>query len=582
MGVVVVDRERRVDHAGVARRRASAAPTPCPRSRAGRRETAAGATARRGTRRPRWRTPTPGRRRARAASWTIGCGERLPVGAVTIAAGAGDRRVGVKPRAEPRQPAGVGREGVGRERHQHLAGAPRAAPEVQRAAEREPSRAIASDGRPVLARHLRRPVARAAVDEDQSRTAPTPALGGQDRPGSGRDRAPRRGRGRSRSRRRWPSRRRALPAVRRNVAATMLAPFANEPVLELRRAAVRAAARRCPGRVDAAAAAVGAGADRRRAPRPGTSCSRPIPGAPSGWSPAPPRPPRTTSRRRSTQARGGLRAVARRRAPAIAPARCVAAAAWMRERRLELAALEVRECAKPWLEADADVCEAIDFLEYYARGAIELGRGPRAAPGAGRAQRAELRPPRDRGRHLPVELPAGDPLRDDRGGAGDRQRGRAQARRAVARAGRAAGPGAAGRRRAAGGALRCCPARATSARRSSATPRWRRSPSPARCRSAARSCAAAAEIGDGQRHFKQVVAELGGKNCVIVDSDADLDEAVPAIVGSAFAYAGQKCSAASRVLVHEAIADSCWSGWPAPCACWWSARRRRSASTCRR
>ena len=48
----------------------------------------------------------------------------------------------------------------------------------------------------------------------------------------------------------------------------------------------------------------------------------------------------------------------------------------MRERRLELAALEVRECAKPWREADADVCEAIDFLEYYARGAIALDAGP--------------------------------------------------------------------------------------------------------------------------------------------------------------------------------------------------------------
>ncbi|MEO6857468.1 MAG: aldehyde dehydrogenase family protein [Solirubrobacteraceae bacterium] len=51
------------------------------------------------------------------------------------------------------------------------------------------------------------------------------------------------------------------------------------------------------------------------------------------------------------------------------------------------------------------------------------------------------------------------------------------------------------------------------------------------------------------------MAELGGKNCVIVDADADLDEAVPDIVGSAFNYAGQKCSAASRILVHEAIAD---------------------------
>jgi RHH-type proline utilization regulon transcriptional repressor/proline dehydrogenase/delta 1-pyrroline-5-carboxylate dehydrogenase len=48
---------------------------------------------------------------------------------------------------------------------------------------------------------------------------------------------------------------------------------------------------------------------------------------------------------------------------------------------------------------------------------------------------------------------------------------------------------------------------------------------------------------------------MGGKNCVIVDSDADLDDAVPAILLSAFAYAGQKCSAAARVLVHEAIAD---------------------------
>jgi RHH-type transcriptional regulator, proline utilization regulon repressor / proline dehydrogenase / delta 1-pyrroline-5-carboxylate dehydrogenase len=49
---------------------------------------------------------------------------------------------------------------------------------------------------------------------------------------------------------------------------------------------------------------------------------------------------------------------------------------------------------------------------------------------------------------------------------------------------------------------------------------------------------------------------MGGKNCVIVDADADLDEAVPAIVHSAFGYAGQKCSAAARVLVHEAVADT--------------------------
>jgi RHH-type proline utilization regulon transcriptional repressor/proline dehydrogenase/delta 1-pyrroline-5-carboxylate dehydrogenase len=67
---------------------------------------------------------------------------------------------------------------------------------------------------------------------------------------------------------------------------------------------------------------------------------------------------------------------------------------------------------------------------------------------------------------------------------------------------------------------------------------------------------ASAETPEGQGHVKRVVSEMGGKNCVIVDGDADLDEAVPAIVGSAFGYAGQKCSAAARVLVHEAIADT--------------------------
>jgi RHH-type proline utilization regulon transcriptional repressor/proline dehydrogenase/delta 1-pyrroline-5-carboxylate dehydrogenase len=67
---------------------------------------------------------------------------------------------------------------------------------------------------------------------------------------------------------------------------------------------------------------------------------------------------------------------------------------------------------------------------------------------------------------------------------------------------------------------------------------------------------ASAETPEGQGHVKRVVSEMGGKNCVIVDADADLDEVVPGVVQSAFGYAGQKCSAAARVLVHEAIADT--------------------------
>lgn len=54
---------------------------------------------------------------------------------------------------------------------------------------------------------------------------------------------------------------------------------------------------------------------------------------------------------------------------------------------------------------------------------------------------------------------------------------------------------------------------------------------------------------------KKVIAEMGGKNAIIVDDDADLDEAVLGVVQSAFGYAGQKCSACSRVIVLEGAYD---------------------------
>jgi RHH-type proline utilization regulon transcriptional repressor/proline dehydrogenase/delta 1-pyrroline-5-carboxylate dehydrogenase len=66
--------------------------------------------------------------------------------------------------------------------------------------------------------------------------------------------------------------------------------------------------------------------------------------------------------------------------------------------------------------------------------------------------------------------------------------------------------------------------------------------------------ATAARPAPGQLHMKRVVAEMGGKNCMIVDGDADLDDVVPATLASAFGFAGQKCSATSRLLVHERIA----------------------------
>lgn len=66
----------------------------------------------------------------------------------------------------------------------------------------------------------------------------------------------------------------------------------------------------------------------------------------------------------------------------------------------------------------------------------------------------------------------------------------------------------------------------------------------------------AAILQPGQRHLKRVIAEMGGKNAIIVDESADLDQAVAGVVYSAFGYSGQKCSACSRVIVLEPIYDA--------------------------
>ncbi|MBW4682249.1 MAG: L-glutamate gamma-semialdehyde dehydrogenase [Microcoleus vaginatus WJT46-NPBG5] len=66
----------------------------------------------------------------------------------------------------------------------------------------------------------------------------------------------------------------------------------------------------------------------------------------------------------------------------------------------------------------------------------------------------------------------------------------------------------------------------------------------------------AAILQPGQKHLKRVIAEMGGKNAIIVDESADLDQAVAGVVHSAFGYSGQKCSACSRVIVLEPIYDT--------------------------
>ncbi len=232
----------------------------------------------------------------------------------------------------------------------------------------------------------------------------------------------------------------------------------------------------------------------------------------------------------------------------------VRAAAIMRERRLELAALAVRECAKPWAEADGDVCEAIDFLEYYAREALALGQGSELlqVPGERNTMRYEPRGV------AAVIAPWNFPLAIACGmTSAALVTGNAVVLKpaeqspacgqviveSLLQAG--APPGSISLLTGfgdAGAALVSDPRVHTIAFTGSGAV-------------GLEIIRSAAETPPGQTHVKRVVAEMGGKNCVIVDSDADMDEVVPALVKSAFVYAGQKCSAAARVLAHDAIAD---------------------------
>jgi RHH-type proline utilization regulon transcriptional repressor/proline dehydrogenase/delta 1-pyrroline-5-carboxylate dehydrogenase len=244
-----------------------------------------------------------------------------------------------------------------------------------------------------------------------------------------------------------------------------------------------------------------------------------------------------------------------RATPATARAEALTkAAAYLRTHRLRAAALALRECGKPWPEADADVCEAIDFLEFYARGAVELDRGEALLQMPG--ERNELRyAPRG---IVAVVSPWNFPLAIPLGMAAA---GLATGNAVVLKPAEQS-PGCAGlleqALRAGGvpeGVFTLLTGLGDVGAALVADPRVHTIAFTGSNAVGLEIIRSAAEVRAGQNHLKRVVAEMGGKNCVIVDSDADLDEVVPALVDSAFNYAGQKCSAAARVLVHEAIHD---------------------------
>jgi RHH-type proline utilization regulon transcriptional repressor/proline dehydrogenase/delta 1-pyrroline-5-carboxylate dehydrogenase len=231
-------------------------------------------------------------------------------------------------------------------------------------------------------------------------------------------------------------------------------------------------------------------------------------------------------------------------------------AQFMRDRLFDLAAWEVFECGKGMREATNDICEAIDFCEYYALGAENLAQ-PQGIDVPGEENRFEYIP---RG-VVAVIAPWNFPLAILTGmtaaalATGNTVVMKPAEQSAIIGAllmeiaqqaqvppgvlNFVPGPG-----EVVGAALVEHPLVAMIA--------FTGSQKVGLAINAKAAEVSAQEIG----YVKRVIAEMGGKNAIIIDNDADLDEAVLAVIKSAFGYQGQKCSACSRVIVMDGVYDT--------------------------
>ena len=233
----------------------------------------------------------------------------------------------------------------------------------------------------------------------------------------------------------------------------------------------------------------------------------------------------------------------------------VKAAAAMRARRDELSAVIIQESGKTWREADADVCEAIDFCEYYAREAAPLFERRRLGRFVGELDEVMHEP---RGVcvvispwNFPLAICCGMTVAALVTGNTVLVKP-AEQTPAIARmlcdilwaagAPREALAFLPGQGETVGAALVRDPRVALVAFTGSKAVGL----------DIVKACA---EVADGQHFVKHVVCEMGGKNAIIIDASADLDEAVLGVRQSAFGFSGQKCSACSRVIVVESAHD---------------------------
>jgi RHH-type proline utilization regulon transcriptional repressor/proline dehydrogenase/delta 1-pyrroline-5-carboxylate dehydrogenase len=233
------------------------------------------------------------------------------------------------------------------------------------------------------------------------------------------------------------------------------------------------------------------------------------------------------------------------------------AATYLRERRMTMAAWLIFEAGKGWREADADVCEAIDFLEYYAAEMVRLAAPCHypSPPGEenrgsyiGRGVAAVIAP-----WNFPLAILTGmtsAALVTGNTVLVKPATNTPRIGRLLIDAFRAADLPA--------GVLQFLPGPGNTVGEGLVRHKGIHTISFTGSREVGLAInAMAARTPTGQGHVKRVICEMGGKNAIIVDRDADLDEAVTAIVQSAFGYQGQKCSACSRVItageVHDAL-----------------------------
>jgi 1-pyrroline-5-carboxylate dehydrogenase len=231
------------------------------------------------------------------------------------------------------------------------------------------------------------------------------------------------------------------------------------------------------------------------------------------------------------------------------------AAALVRERKFEMCAWLTFEVGKNWAEADADVGETIDFLNFYAREALHLDAAttPIQLPGEHNQLRyiplgvGAVIPPWN----FPLAIMAGMTAAAIVCGntvilkpSGDAPTIAAVFFALLEEAGMP------------DGVVNFCPgAGAKFGSAIVAHPRTRFIAFTGSKAVGLEIHESAAKTQPGQRFIKRTVLEMGGKDSIVVEADCDLDAAVDGVVASAFGFNGQKCSACSRAIVAAPIYD---------------------------